>query len=139
MDVSKILESILRKLSSGIPVSVLPAGTTATIQVRNYLTANSTAVVIKAGAGSIYGWNLNNTSATIIYVKIYDKAAASVNPASDVPIKTLEIAANGSVYQEPNSIQVTAGTALSARAVTGYADTDTTAPATLPILEWEIV
>lgn len=103
------------------------------------LTVNSTAQAVKAGAGNLYGWNITNLHSATIYVKIYNIAAASVNPASDIPIKTLMVPANGSVYQEPNCIQTSASSALSVRAVTDSGDTGTTAPTTLPIIEIEYV
>lgn len=103
------------------------------------LTANSTAVAIKASAGDLWSWNINNLHSATIFVKIYNIAAGSVNPASDVPIKTLMVAANGAVYQEPNCVQTSGSTALSVRVVTDSGDTGTTAPATLPILEFEII
>ena len=125
-------------VEKGVPVTVITPNASGTTRVRS-LTTNSTATVLKATPGNLYGWNIVSNNAAIIYVKIYNKAAASVNPASDVPIKTLMVPANGSVYQEPNCIQCSADTALSFRAVTDFGDTGTTAPATLPIIEFEIV
>lgn len=115
--------------------SLSPSGTT---RVRSTST-NSTATALKASAGNVYGWNIVSANAATIYVKIYNKTAATVNPASDVPIKTIMVAANGTAYQQPDCAQISADTALSFRAVTDFADTGTTNPATLPIIEFEIV
>lgn len=140
-------DSINTTIGSALPtgtntignVGLLPTSVSSgTTRVRS-LTTNSTATVLKATAGNVYGWNIVSNNSLTIYVKIYNIAAATVNPASDVPIKTLMVPANGSVYQEPNCIQMSGSTALSFRAVTDFGDTGTTAPATLPIIEFEIV
>lgn len=99
------------------------------------LTTNSTAVEIKASAGSLYGFSIINLATTDIYVKLYNIAAASVNPASSVPVMTLFIPAGGFIFQEPSTILHRFGTAISVRSVTGSGDTDTTAPSTSPIIE----
>lgn len=119
-------------------VSIIPTSSVANALSRfRSLTVNSTAQAIKASAGNLYGFNIINLHTSTIYVKIYNVAAGSVNPASDVPIKTLMVPANGAIYQEPNCIQTSASTALSVRAVTDSGDTGTTAPGTLPIIELE--
>ena len=132
--------AVLRFLASDLNgLLQVAAGTTPLITYAatrfRSLTVNSTAQAIKASAGNLYGWNIVNLTGGIIYVKIYNIAAGSVNPASDAPIKTLQIPANGSVYAEPNCIKAGCSTAISVRAVTGSGDTDTTAPGTLPIIE----
>ena len=101
------------------------------------LTVNSTAQAIKASAGNLYGFNIINLHTSAIYIKFYNIAAAGVNPASDTPIKTLLVPANGAIYQDPSSIQTSFTTALSVRAVTESGDTGTTAPGSLPIIEIE--
>lgn len=99
------------------------------------LTVNSTAVAVKGSAGNIYGWNIINLHSATIYIKLYNIAAASVNPASDVPTRTLMVPANGSIVEKSNSSWGYYSTAISVRAVTDSGDTGTTAPATLPIIE----
>lgn len=92
----------------------------------NSLAANSTAAAIKASAGNIVGWEIFNSSAGVRYVKLYDIAAGSVNPASSTPKIRIGIPAGGRSYLAiPNGIYF--GTAISVRAVTGVADTDTNA------------
>ena len=92
----------------------------------NSLAANSTSAAIKASPGTVLGWSIFNSSAGVRYVKIYDIAAASVNPASSTPKIRIGIPAGASVHITlPNGIAFT--TAISVRAVTGVADTDTTA------------
>lgn len=99
------------------------------------LTVNSTAQAVKASAGNVYGWTIINLSAAAIYVKIYNKAAASVNPASDVPIKRLLVPANSMIHESPLACQDVCDTAISVRCVTDSGDTGTTNPATAPIIQ----
>lgn len=91
------------------------------------LAANSTAAAIKATPGTVLGWSIFNSSAGVRYVKLYDVAAASVNPATPtIPKIRIGIPAGASVHVTlPNGIAFT--TAISVRAVTGVADNDTTA------------
>lgn len=100
------------------------------------LTVSSTAVAVKASAGSLYGVNIINLNTLDIFVKLYNIAAASVNPASDVPIKTLFVPANGVVFIEPSLVPLDVfSTAIAVRSVTGSGDTSTVVAATLPIIE----
>jgi hypothetical protein len=105
---------------------------------RNLATA-STAVAVKASAGKLWGFNIINLAATDLFVKFYNIAAASVNPASDVPVLTLLIPSNGIIFQEPSGVLHSFSTAIAVRAVTGSGDTNTTAPATSPIIELKYV
>jgi hypothetical protein len=99
------------------------------------LTVNSTAQAIKGTSGAVYGWNIINLHSSTIYVKLYDIAAASVNPASSVPVRTLMVPANGAVIEKSDTPWGVYSTAISVRAVTESGDTGTTAPGTLPIIE----
>lgn len=99
------------------------------------LTLDSTAQAVKASAGELWGYNIINLNAADIYVKFYNVAAASVNPASDVPIKTLFVPQLSTVFQDTKSRLDVFSTAIAVRAVTGSGDTNTTAPSTLPIIE----
>jgi hypothetical protein len=87
----------------------------------------------------LYGFNIINLDVLDLYVKIYNVAAGSVAPASDVPALTLFVPAGGSVFQEPICIVHTFATAISVRAVTGSGDTNTTAPTTSPIIEFKYI
>lgn len=89
-----------------------------------------TAFAVKASAGNLLGWNIINPNGSAVYVKFYDKAAAGVIVASEVPKLTIMIPANGTVYVAPNAIQQEFGTAISMRSCTGVADTDDTDAAT---------
>lgn len=127
------LQRIAQRITSLI--SLVPSfWASGTLQFRS-LTVNNTAVAIKASSGSVLGWNVINLHSSTIYIKIYNIAAASVNPASDVPTRTLMVPANGSIFLEPHCIVGNYSTAISVRAVTDTTDTGTTSPATLPIIE----
>lgn len=97
---------------------------------------SNTAVAVKAAAGNVYGWNIINPNGSDVYVKLYDKAAAGVIVGTDVPFKTLQIPANGSVFLEPihDKLQY-CGTAISVACTTGLDDTDATAPGTAVYVE----
>lgn len=100
------------------------------------LAVSTTAVAVKGSAGSLYGVNIINLNTLDIYVKFYNIAAGSVNPASDVPIKTLFVPANGVVFIEPRVFPLDVfSTAIAIRSVTGSGDTSVVVAATLPIIE----
>lgn len=63
-------------------------------RIKALATTNLTSV--KAGAGSVTGFVLVNTSAALKYVKFYNKATAPVL-ASDVPLFTIAIPATSAV------------------------------------------
>lgn len=105
------------------------------IPFRN-LTLGSTAVAVKGSPGNLFGYNIISTDAAAnSYIKFYDKAAAGVNPASDVPRYTFLLPAAGSITVRGADEPFNFGTAISVRCVTGSGDTNTTAPATPPIVE----
>lgn len=103
------------------------------------LTTNSTAQEVKASAGGLYGFNIINLDASDIYVKFYNIAAGSVNPASDVPIKTLKVPGGWTTFESPSTLLDYFSTAMSVRTVTGETDTSTTAPSTSPIIELKYI
>jgi hypothetical protein len=95
---------------------------------------STTAVAVSAAPADLYGWTIINPHSAAIYVKIYNIAAASVNPASDVPHRILYLAANSMIHTDPICIQEGFTTAISVRVTTDLADTGTTAAATLPLM-----
>ena len=91
------------------------------------LAGNSTAAAVKATGGVVLGWSIHNTTGAAVYVKMYNKAAAGVNPASDVPALVIGVpTAAVSNVTLPNGIMF--GTAISVRVVTDIGNTGTTAP-----------
>lgn len=99
--------------------------------------ANSTAQAVKDTPGQIFALNIVELSNSAIYVKFYNKKAADVNPASDVPQETIKIPASSDFVLRGEDLPFDFQTAISVRCVTGAADSDTTAPGTSPIIELE--
>lgn len=99
------------------------------------LTVNSTAQSVRGEPGKVFGINIINLHSAAIFVKLYDKAAASVAPASDHPKFTFYVAATSPLMLRGQDMPFYFGTQIAVRAVTGSGDTDTTAPGTLPIIE----
>jgi hypothetical protein len=84
-----------------------------------------TGQVVKSSAGEVGGWHLANNSASIRYVKVYNKAAAPTS--ADTPQLTIPLPANSAAnVLAPAGIDFTAGIGL--RGTTGIADNDTGAP-----------
>jgi hypothetical protein len=89
---------------------------------------NTTAIVIKSGAGQLYGLELYNNSATIAYVKLYN--ATSEICGSGTPVQRAMIPANaagaGAISNNVNGIAYSTGIAMCVTG--GFTDSDTTAP-----------
>lgn len=85
---------------------------------------------VKSEAGRLLGWNIINPNDEPVYLKFYDAAVGDVTVGTTVPVLTLQIPANGSIYQEPNCVQQIFSTAIVIAATKLLADTDTTAPDT---------
>jgi hypothetical protein len=100
----------------------------------------STIAIVDAGVNvtrktaQVKGWNILNTTGVIIYVKIYDKGGA-IDPATETPILTIPVPANGSVFLPVGTSQRNTINGIQIRVTTGIADTDVTPPATPPIIE----
>ena len=91
------------------------------------LAGDATAAVVKGSGGVVLGWHIHNTTGAAVYVKLYNKAAASVDAASDVPALVVGVAAGASsLLTLPNGIRFS--TAIAVRVVTGIGHTDATAP-----------
>ncbi|MEJ0071121.1 MAG: hypothetical protein WDO24_23005 [Pseudomonadota bacterium] len=90
---------------------------------------NTTAIVVKGSAGTLYGIEVFNNSATIAYVKFYN--AASATCGSGTPVQRVMIPANasgaGAISQ--TTLGIAYGTGITSGITTGFADTDATAPA----------
>jgi hypothetical protein len=94
------------------------------------LAATNNATSVKASAGQVYGLQVFNVTATVIYLKLYDKASAPA-PASDTPVKVIPIPANtavgGAIIKWEQGVQFSTGIAYAV--VTGLSSTDNTAVA----------
>ncbi len=124
--------ALLAQLASTGIIST-PA-TIAPLAFRN-LTVASTAVAVAAAAASLNGINIVNLEGSTIFVKFYNIAAASVNPASDVPVLTLAVPANGAFYARGGTFAKAFSTAIAVRCTTGSGDTSTAVPTNKPIIE----
>lgn len=106
----------------GIQVRANATGAATGLNVVSAASANATNV--KASAGRVLGWNFQNTTATIQYVKFHNIATAPTAGAGVV--YTIGIPANGSVSEShPAGIAFTTG--IGYTIVTGSAATDATA------------
>lgn len=94
---------------------------------------NTTAVVVKASAGTLYGAQLAGLGSAPAYVKIYN--ATSATCGSGTPVKRLMIPAASTAANGAGSnisfgpVGVAFGTGITYCVTTGIADNDTTAPA----------
>jgi hypothetical protein len=90
---------------------------------------NTTAIVVKGSAGTLYGITAFNNSATIAYIKVYN--ATSATAGSGTPLARFMIPANtagtGLAFQLPLGVAYSTG--ITYVVTTGIADNDTTAPA----------
>lgn len=101
------------------------------VEFRSTTVTNGAATNIKLSSGKVFGWNIDNGHTADIFVKLYNVANAT---SASTPIRTLRVPASGSVFHPPIG-GFGFSTALSVRVVTGRADNNDTAPATLPIIE----
>lgn len=110
----------------------------------NIVANNTTAVVIKASAGTLYGAQLYGIGSAPAYLKIYN--AVSATCGTGTPVKRLMIpaastAANGAGSNTSfGDIGVAFGTGITYCVTTGIGDADTTAPAAstyLVNLDWK--
>lgn len=86
-------------------------------------TADTNLATIKASAGTLYGFTVNNTNAAVRYLKLYNKASNPVL-ATDVPVLVVPIPAGGTVNQDFDyGLRFATGIAMAM--TTGAADTDT--------------
>jgi hypothetical protein len=86
----------------------------------------ATGVLIKGGAGCVFGYFIANSSASTRFVKFYNKTAAPT-VGTDVPLLTLAIpAASAANYYFGPGIQFDLGIGIGA--TTLVADNDATAP-----------
>ena len=104
------------------------------------LAVTSTDVSVKAAPGAIHAWNIVNLHSAAIYVKFYDALVANVTVGTTVPVATLQVPANSSISHRPamgGALPLWFTTGIAVAVVTGAADNNTTAAATLPIIELE--
>ena len=92
---------------------------------------NTTAVVIKASAGTVYGVEAFNNSATIAYIKLYNATSATCGLGTPAWRGMIPANASGAGFISPaGAVGDAYATGITMCVTAGYADSDTTAPAT---------
>lgn len=107
--------------ANAVPVSVnqVPQTTGGYTTASGQSLSNS-AVAIKASAGQVFGWFLDNTAnAVVTYFQFFNTAAGGVTVGTTVPLFSVAIPANSAANVFNNS-GIAFGTAISIAATTGY-------------------
>jgi hypothetical protein len=118
------------------PNSPLPAGTnsigavtiaSSTTTIFRLLSAATTnATSIKASAGVLYGWSIQNTNAAQRYVKLYNKAS-SPTVGTDTPVITLLIpGASAGAGNNLGGLAINFSTGIALATTVNPTDSDTT-------------
>lgn len=89
--------------------------------------ASTNATNLKGTAGRIYGYHLVNTSASVKYVRLYNKATAPT-VGTDSPAAVIPIPANGSVIVD-HTVPMSFATGMGYSITGSFADLDATAVA----------
>lgn len=97
----------------------------------------NTAAAIKASAGRLHRLAITNRHSAAIFVKLYDALAAGVTVGTTVPVNVFQVAANSQAIIHAQEEPYAFATGITVAAVTGSADNDATAPASLPLIEAE--
>lgn len=130
--VTRIAGQGTQRLDLAIPVypvvgSIVTAneGTPSTPSVGTLTTAASTnGTSIKATAGNVYSITASNTTASAIYLKIYNKASAPT-VGTDVPLMTIPVAANSFESFEFGRLGARFATGIAIAVTAGIASNDT--------------
>jgi hypothetical protein len=112
----------------------LSAATTGGANTKSIQAANNTtSIAVCSAACTLYGVYVQNNSATIAYLKLYNVAQGSQTCGSGTPADRIMIPANasgaGAVIPIAGGLGAAYSTALSVCITTGIGDSDTTAPA----------
>lgn len=120
---------VIASNQSAVPVAAQAATSGGVSRSRTLIPNNTTAIVVKSGAGQLYKIRATNNSATIAYIKLYD--ATSATAGSGTPVDTIMIPAStsGAGIVDTTDLGVVHSTGITYIVTTGIADSDTTAPA----------
>jgi len=124
---------VIASNQSAVPTTISVAATGGESTTGNIAANNTTAVVVKASPGTLYGAQLGGIGSAPAYLKLYN--ATSATCGSGTPVKRLIIpaastAANGggsNVSLGPQGVAFSTG--ITYCVTTGIGDADTTAPA----------
>lgn len=110
------------------PVRVLGAAIGGTSTYHVVSAGSNNAAVIKAAAGTMYGWAIGSVTGVVRFVKLYDKATTPA-PGSDTPTLSIEVPGNtsgtGTNFCFTPGIKFTTGIGIAV--VANMTDTDNTA------------
>lgn len=124
---------VLASNQSAIPVQPQAVASGGASVTGNIAANNTTAVVVKASAGTLYSVQLAGLGSAPAYLKIYNAASAtcgSGTPVARYMIPAASTAANGAGSNiDLGPTGVSYGTGITYCVTTGIADADTTAPA----------
>jgi hypothetical protein len=125
----RIAQNITTMIAATLKVALQAATSGGLSRSRTLIPNNTTAIVVKSGAGQLYKVRATNNSATIAYIKIYD--ATSATAGSGTPVDTIMIPAStsGAGVVDSTDIGTVHATGITYIVTTGIADADTTAPA----------
>jgi hypothetical protein len=116
-------------LLSGDTITPVPSASATGALLNRFLAAATTNLrTVKNAPGRILGWRFVNTSAAVKFVKIYDKASNPVL-ASDVPVITIPLPANGATDFNLGGLGVTFANGIAMACTGAVADNDATAVA----------
>jgi hypothetical protein len=119
---------VIASNQSAVPTTTATA-TTGGTSTSKLIAANTTnATSLKTSAGTLYGVQVFNNSATIGYLKLYNKAS-SPTVGTDTPVKVIMIPASSGAAIPIVEQGVAFGTGIAYAVTGGIADTDTTAVA----------
>jgi hypothetical protein len=119
---------VLKQISASVQ-AIAPATSGGLSRSRTLIPNNTTAIVVKSGAGQLYQIRATNNSATIAYIKLYD--ATSATAGSGTPVDTIMIPAStsGAGIVATTDLGVVHSTGITYTVTTGIADADTGVPA----------
>lgn len=88
--------------------------------------ATTNATLVKSSAGTLFSILITSTSASVRYLKLYNKASAPT-VGTDVPVITVTIPAGGTLTLDGGTLGVRFGTGIGLAITGAAADNDTTA------------
>ena len=102
------------------------------------IAATNAAAAVKATAGKLRALHVTNRHSAAVFVKFYNATQANTTVGTTAPQNIFQVAANSQVVHRFTEQPVDFATAITLAVVTGSADNDATAAATLPIIEAEV-
>ena len=120
---------------AGTPTIVEVPATSGGCTPYSYIAAGSSnqdSQVVKNSAGQLYGYALFNTTASVRYVKIYDKATGPTS--SDTPKKRIMLPPGGGANMPATGCGIAFANGIAIRITTGPGDSDTGAASTNDVL-----